>query len=387
MRGDLETLYDAHAHRLYAHSWSLVGDHGAADALRDTLTEAVRQPPRGEMVLWLHHLARTVCAERGAFSRHGRPVFAEAATDPLLGAACNLPAKHREALLLSAGEWLEVRDIARVLQLSAGAVRELLHEARTGLERVVLDALMRGTADPTRHLDVIAAFEKGRLPNLLARRAPAWAPVPLRDQVLGTAGAPVGPAGTGQLVVIGSDEETADPERERARRRRAAVKGAGGVAGVAASVAVGLMMTWPSSGDGGTVNALGPSDGNTRPGPAPAGTTTDDPGAPQHPGGGTENTAPAPKPTTGEQTPVGEEPPSSGGGSTGLGTPPKDDAPSAPAAPPPDARQNTPPPPSPQEPPEQQPDDGSRPDGPLKPITDIVDSVTSPILGGLTGQR
>lgn len=178
MRGDLENLYEAHAHRLYAHCWSLLGDDGAPGALKDTLSEAVRNPgsPPGETVLWLHHLARTVCSERGAFSRHSRPVFAEAGTDPLLSAARNLPAEHREALLLSAGEWLEVRDIARVLRVSAGAVRERLHEARTALERVVLDALMRRTADPAEHMDVIEAFERGRLPNLLARRAPAFAP-------------------------------------------------------------------------------------------------------------------------------------------------------------------------------------------------------------------
>ncbi|TMR06633.1 hypothetical protein ETD83_04045, partial [Actinomadura soli] len=185
MRGDLENLYDAHAHRLYAHCWSLLGDQGAPEALKDTLNEAVRHPPPGDTVLWLHHLARTVCAERGAFSGHSRPVFAGADADPLLTAARNLPADHREALLLSAGEWLAIRDIAGVLRVSADAVRERLHEARTALERVVLDALMRRTTDPTEHMDVIEAFEKGRLPNLLARRAPGFAPAPLRGHVLG----------------------------------------------------------------------------------------------------------------------------------------------------------------------------------------------------------
>ncbi|TDD73281.1 RNA polymerase sigma factor, partial [Actinomadura darangshiensis] len=207
MRGDLETLYDAHAHRLYAHGWSLLGDHGAAGALNDTLTEAVRNPPSGETVLWLHRLTRNVCSRRGAFK--GRPAFAEAATDPLLDAAGALPPEHREALLLSAGEWLGIRDISRVLGVSPGAVRELLHDARTALERLVLDALMRGAADPAKHMDVIAAFEKGRLPHLLARRAPAGAPAPLRDQVLAAADEErdeIGraPAATsGVLVVIG----------------------------------------------------------------------------------------------------------------------------------------------------------------------------------------
>ncbi|XVQ15041.1 RNA polymerase sigma factor [Spirillospora sp. CA-255316] len=399
MHGDLETLYDAHAHRLYAHCWSLLGDRDAADALRDTLTEAVRYPPRGETVPWLHRMTRTVCSERGAFGRHGRPVFAQATTDPLLNAAANLPAGHREALLLSAGEWLEVRDIAAVLRVSPGTVHELLHEARTALERAVLDALMRGIADPAKHMDVIAAFEKGRLPNLLARRAPAWAPAPLRDQVLAASDgherdeighAPAEPAvaaaPTRQLVVIGSDAETsADPERERANRRKAALKGVGGVAGVAASVAAGLVMTWPSAGDG-TVNALGPSDGNTRPGPVPVGSVTDEPGAPQRPSGGQKDTAPTPTTTTEGRAPVAEEPTGSGGGATGLAKPPKSDTPSVPSpASPPDSQRQTSAPP--QQSPEPQPDDEPRQDGPLKPVTDIVGSITSPILGGLTGQQ
>ncbi|WP_410971767.1 hypothetical protein, partial [Salmonella sp. SAL4437] len=46
----------------------------------------------------------------------------------------------------------------------------------------VLDTLMRGATD-TPH-ELIAAFEKGGLPRLLARRAPAEAPGWLREKVL-----------------------------------------------------------------------------------------------------------------------------------------------------------------------------------------------------------
>ena len=398
MRGDLETLYDAHAHRLYAHAWSLLGDQGAGDALKDTLIEAVRNPPRGETVLWLHHLTRTVCSKRGAFSRHRRPVFAQMATDPLLDAAGRLPADHREALLLSAGEWLEVRDIARVLRISQGGVHELLHEARTALERVVLDALMRGAADPAKHLDVIAAFEQGRLPHLLARRAPGFAPAPLREHVLAAADpqydevaampmAPAAPAAAPDLVVIGPDAGT-DPKRERSRRRRDAVKGVGAVAGVAASVAVGLALTWPSSSDG-TVDALGPNGSGTRPGPTDN-TTTTDPGTPKPQGGG-EQGAPDPRPTTQKRAPAAEEPSKPAGRATGLQQPPSSRTPSSPpsSAPPSDARET--PPPSSQKPPQQDPgdDDGGskKPNNPLEPVTDIVGGITSPILGGLGGQR
>ncbi|MFI0486669.1 sigma factor-like helix-turn-helix DNA-binding protein [Actinomadura sp. 9N215] len=426
MHGDLENLYEAHAHRLYAHCWSLVGDQGAPSALKDTLNQAAQHPPPGETVLWLHHLARTVCTERGAFSRHSRPVFAEADIDPLLSAARNLPADHREALLLSAGEWLEVRDIARVLRLSTGAVRERLHEARTALERVVLDALMRGTADPAKHMDVIAAFERGRLPNLLARRAPAFAPAPVRDYVLGdqaldghepnthaldddalgehllngdvelghAPSVPVPPAvppdPTRPLVVIGSGAEPLPdlPDLggpDRARRRRAALKGVGGVAGVAASIAVGLMMTWPSPDDG-TVNALGPPpDTNTSPGgPAPGGGVTEEPSTPKPPSdGGQRNAAPAPAPSTEKRTPATEKPSDPGGGETDPTTPPADDTPSSPPTSSPPA-QESPSPPA-QSPPPGDREDGSDSDGPLDPVTDIIGGVTSPILGGLTG--
>ncbi|GAA2431403.1 hypothetical protein GCM10010191_51500 [Actinomadura vinacea] len=388
MRGDLKTLYDAHAHRLYAHCWSLLGDRRAADALKDTFTQAMHQPPRDETVLWLHHLARTVCSERGAFDRRARPVFTQAATDPLLSAVASLPADHREALLLSAGEWLELRDIARVLRCSPLSVRELLHEARTALERAVLDALMRGAADPAKHMDVIEAFERGRLPHLLARRVPAWAPAPLRDQVLAAADperdeigdAPAEPAAapTDRVVVIGSE---AGPERERPRRRKAALKGVGGVAGVAASVAAGLMLTWPSGG-GDAANALGPADGNTRPGPAPVGSVTEQPTeTPKSPDGGQKDT-PAPTPTAKERTPVTEEP-SGSGGATGSTKSPKNDtpAPSKPSGGSSSSQQAPTQPAPPREEPER------RPDGSLKPVTDIVDSITSPIVGGLTGQQ
>ncbi|RFS83006.1 hypothetical protein D0T12_22680 [Actinomadura spongiicola] len=423
MPGDLETLYDAHAHRLYAHCWSLVGDHGAADALTSVFVEALRHPPRGETVLWLHHLARTVCSERGAFNHDGHLAFAQSATDPLLNAAGHLAADHREALLLYAGEWLEIRDIARVLCVTPDDVRKLLHQARTALERVVLDALMRGTAEAAKHMDVITAFEKGRLPHLLARRAPALAPAPLRDRVLAVADRDresdhdripahdrlpdepvVSAESTDQLVVIGPGFEFPDRGRDRARRR-AALKGVGGMAGVAATITVGLMMTWPSSGEG-SLNALGPFDGNGRGGSGPAGGSTraapaptdgdagdptavaprvgaqrvldPDPALPQPPATTEDSptarpTAPGPKPTRvpgGGGTPTRPErtPPPIPTDGTPTPTPSTPDP------------EETPIPEQPSEPPEDEANPTSTPSG---PIIDTIGSVTSPLFGGL----
>ncbi|RKS77018.1 DNA-directed RNA polymerase specialized sigma24 family protein [Actinomadura pelletieri DSM 43383] len=419
MPGDLETLYDAHAHRLYAHCWSLVGDQGAADALTSVFLEALRHPPRGETVLWLHHLARTVCSERGAFNHHGHLAFAQSATDPLLNAAGHLAPDHREALLLYAGEWLEIRDIARVLCVTPDDVRKLLHQARTALERLVLDALMRGTAEAAKHMDVITAFEKGRLPHLLARRAPALAPAPLRDRVLATADLdrepdpepipdePVVPAAPDDLlVVIGPDSEFADRGRDRARRRRTALKGVGGMAGVAATITVGLMMTWPSAGEG-SLNALGPFDGNGRTGSGPAGGSTraapaptdGDAGDPSAvaPRGGTQqvlNPAPvvpqAPPAKTGD-SPTARPPapgtqPSRVPGGGGTPTRPERTPPPIPTDGTPTPTPSTPGPeetPTPEEPLEPPEDDTNPTSAPSEPVIDTIGSVTSPLFGGL----
>ncbi|GAA4391829.1 hypothetical protein GCM10023088_69320 [Actinomadura verrucosospora] len=398
MGGDLGSLYDAHADRLYAYCWSLVGDQLAAAAVGDTFSAAVHQPPRGDSVLWLYSLSRTACAERGAFAGEpavgtgGRgPLFAD--PDPLLRAAGSLRSDHREVLLLWAGEWLEPHDIARVLGLAPDTVAQLFNAARTRLERAVLDILMRGATEA--RLDLISAFEKGRLPRLLARRAPAHAPGWLRDQVLAAceeeAARPLpSVVSPSPLVVIG-------PERADRRRRGAsgfASRGLGAVAGVAASAAavIGLLVSWPAA-KGGSAASLTPtaSSGQTHPAstssrgvpqdPAPGltGSERADGGASRNPvtsaygsppqqaggspAGGAAPPAPAPPATSPSKEPAREKPPASG-------TPAK---PEKPSTPPDDATPTTPPdtPSDPTTP----PDDGSTdpttpPDTPSDPPPD-----------------
>nr|WP_157430482.1 hypothetical protein [Actinomadura macra] len=261
MRGDLGSLYDAHAARLYAYCWSLVGDREAAAAVGDTFAAAVHQPPRGDRVLWLYSLARTACAGGDTTDRmsgqlsggRGTPLFS--GSDPLLRAAGGLRSDHREVLLLWAGEWLEPHDIARVLGIAPDTLAQLLNAARTRLERAVLDTLMRGAP----HLDLITAFEKGTLPRLLAQRAPSRPPGWLRDQVLAAceeeAVRPLpSVAAPSPLVVIGPDRRT------RQNRGGGLSKGAGAVAGLAASAAavLGLLATWPSA-KGGSAASLMPT--------------------------------------------------------------------------------------------------------------------------------
>ncbi|MGC4955494.1 hypothetical protein ACLQ2P_19925 [Actinomadura citrea] len=378
MGGDLGSLYDAHADRLYAYCWSLVGDQLAAAAVGDTFSAAVHQPPRGDSVLWLYSLSRTACAERGAFTdgpgigagTRG-PLFAD--PDPLLRAAGGLRSDHREVLLLSAGEWLEPHDIARVLGLAPDTVMQLLNAARTRLERAVLDILMRGATEA--RLDLISAFEKGRLPRLLARRAPAHAPGWLRDQVLAAceeeAARPLPSViSPSPLVVIG-------PARADHRRRgasRFASKGLGAVAGVAASAAavIGLLVSWPAA-KGGSAASLTPTAGKGQTHPA----STSSHGVPPDPppgltgseraDGGSQNpvtsaygsppqqvggapaggAAPAPPATSPSQEPAGGKPPASS-------TPTKPEQPSTP----PDDTTPTTPPDTPSDP-TTPPDDGS----------------------------
>ncbi|GAA2283493.1 hypothetical protein GCM10010402_45780 [Actinomadura luteofluorescens] len=379
MGGDLGSLYDAHADRLYAYCWSLVGDQLAATAVGDTFSAAVHQPPRGDSVLWLYSLSRTACAERGAFT--GEPGLGAAAgrgplfagPDPLLRAAGSLRSDHREVLLLSAGEWLEPHDIARVLGLAPDTVLQLLNAARTRLERAVLDILMRGATEA--RLDLIAAFEKGRLPRLLAQRAPAHAPGWLRDQVLAAceeeAARPLPSViSPSPLVVIG-------PARADRRKRGASgplSKGLGAVAGVAASAAavIGLLVSWPAA-KGGSAASLTPtaSKGQTHPAstsshgvpqdPAPGltGSERADGGSrnpvttaygtpPQQAGGSPAGgAAPAPPATSPSKEPARAKPPASG-------TPSKPEQPSTP----PDDTTPTTPPDTPSDP-TTPPDDGS----------------------------
>ncbi|CNE81747.1 Uncharacterised protein [Mycobacterium tuberculosis] len=385
MRGDLGSLYDAHADRLYAYCWSLVGDQLAAAAVGDTFSAAVHQPPRGDSVLWLYSLSRTACAERGAFTGElavrGGMLFAD--PDPLLRAAAGLRSDHREVLLLWAGGWLEPHDIARVLGIAPDTVMQLLAAARTRLERAVLDLLMRGTAGP--QPDLISAFEKGRLPRLLARRAPAHAPGWLRDRVLAACGEEAtrplpSVAAPSPLVVIGS---------ERAERpKRGLSKGLGAAAGVAASAAavIGLLVSWPAAkGGGGASMVPSASEGQTHPASA---RTTGVPSSPLPGLTGSERSAGGSPSASGNPvTSAYDDPPRQAGGTPGGtapaapatspgGTPspddkPVSDTPSRPEPPstPPEEPSTTPPATTPPATgPATPPDDGSTP--PATPPTD-----------------
>ncbi|WP_433327113.1 RNA polymerase sigma factor [Spirillospora sp. CA-294931] len=253
MRGEPGALYDAHAARMYAYCWSLLGDQAAAHAVKDTFAAAVQHPPRGDTVLWMYALARSACAE------HAHAAVSFDLSDVPLRAAAGLRSDHREILLLWAGEWLEIADIGRVMDIAPDTARQLLEAARSRFERAVLDLLMRGA--PARP-DVIPAFEKGRLPRLLASRAPEAPPAWLRDQVLDSCAGEAaerpltGVTAPNPLVVIaGGKPAPAAPGRGRR------LAGFGAVAGIAASAAatVGLLASWPSGKGGDGAGSLTPT--------------------------------------------------------------------------------------------------------------------------------
>jgi DNA-directed RNA polymerase specialized sigma24 family protein len=172
-----EQLYDTYAHRIYAYCRALLGDD-AADAVQDVFATAVRQglPRGGETAMWLYGLARTECERRS-------PLAGPRPADPLIRAAAGLRSEQRAALLLAAGGWLEIPEIARLLGLAPDTVRELVRTGRTRLERGVLDALMSAAGRPE-HEDLIAAFETGTLAELYARRTGTAPPAALRAAVL-----------------------------------------------------------------------------------------------------------------------------------------------------------------------------------------------------------
>ncbi|MCW2918430.1 MAG: polymerase, sigma-24 subunit, subfamily [Actinomycetia bacterium] len=256
-------LYDAYAGRLHVYCWSLVGDD-APGALRDAFVTAARRgSPRGDTTLWMYGLARAACVRRGALD-HAFTRIRD--TDPLRQAAAGLRADHREVLVLSAGGWLEVPDIARLLEVATDTVTQLIQTARKRLERGVLDVLLPGPIQ-TEHEEVIAAFEKGTLDTLLARRAPNSPPAALRADVLAACVAETAPAqvtrsfsaAEGPLVVIGPG--TSDELSVRRRPGRTFV-GAVGLA-AAAAAAAGVFATLPASGGSsptsGSQNLLVPS--------------------------------------------------------------------------------------------------------------------------------
>jgi hypothetical protein len=353
-------LYDTQAVRLHAYCWSLIGDQ-AASAVRDVFTAAAhpyltgRDAKRQEAAtpgrLWLYRQARAECLGRG-------PVTVIAGRDPLLRAAARLRADQREVLVLAAD--LPPAGVARVVGVSPDRVIQLVTAARTRLEQSVLKVLL---ADPAtaRHGDVIDAFEKGALGELLARRAPA-PPAGLRAAVIGT----MTRHQHTPLVVISpaakAAQESAETKGRPAGRHARVAAPVIGVAAACAAAVVGAIAAGttlnfgasPAGGDG--HGALAPSTAeHARSGQAAA------PGSGQTPideVSPTGSTAPRPIDRTSKDAPV---PSASSSAPSAPGGPASADSPSqaAPAPGPTGGSPNAPAPSAPSDPSDSPPGSGS----------------------------
>jgi hypothetical protein len=279
-------LYDTQAVRLHAYCWSLIGDTAPA-AVRDVFTAATypdmarRKGARHDALpdrIWLYRRARAECLRRG-------PVTVMAGRDPLLRAAARLRADQRELLVLAAD--LPPNGMAHVLGIPPARAIQLVTAAHGRLEQAVLKVLL---ADPATaaHEDVIAAFERGALGVLLARRAPA-PPAGMREAIVSTMTRQRAP-----LVVISPQPKaTAQRDGERkgrpaARHARAAAPVIGVAAACAAAVvgamAAGATLNFDASPAGGGQGALAPSTAeHSRGGQTPQG---GQPGSAAQPGNG-----------------------------------------------------------------------------------------------------
>ena len=155
---DLPTLVREHSSLLYRVALSLVRNPAEAeDVVQDTFLRVLQRPRRLADILevrpWLVRIAWNLALDR---RRRIRPdqiddTFAAAlvsATLPadqalaearrtaqVLSAIERLPAKEREALLLSAFDELSTAEIATVLGKTESGVRSLLFRARTRLRQ------------------------------------------------------------------------------------------------------------------------------------------------------------------------------------------------------------------------------------------------------------
>jgi RNA polymerase sigma-70 factor (ECF subfamily) len=155
-----EKLYQAMFHRILGYALRRSDSReDAADVVAETFTIAWRRlddVPDGEPAqLWLYGVARNILANhrRGLVRRHdlSAALAAEVASrsdrrpdDGEFGAVARvfraLPDDDRELLTLVAWEGLDPGEIAKVLGISANAVRIRLHRARRRLARGLTQA-------------------------------------------------------------------------------------------------------------------------------------------------------------------------------------------------------------------------------------------------------
>jgi RNA polymerase sigma factor (sigma-70 family) len=169
-------LYREQARAVLAYALRRVGDReNAADVVAETFLIAWRRleevPIGAEARLWLYAVARRVIANQQRTERRrtrlglrlAETLRTELATHPVpageaaevLRAMTGLGDEDRELLLLVSWEELSPSEAAKVLGISALAVRSRLHRARRRLRALLKDTRSAGSLDtqldPRRH--------------------------------------------------------------------------------------------------------------------------------------------------------------------------------------------------------------------------------------------
>jgi RNA polymerase sigma-70 factor (ECF subfamily) len=155
-----DDLYRAHYREMYAYCLRRIPRERVEDAVSEIFTVAWRRiddVPRGsERLLWLYGVARRIVAHewRSAGRRRRligrvRDTAAEHATDEpelqlveraeyrmIRKAASQLRREEQEVLLLTVWEEMPQADVAALLGISIGAVKQRLYRARRKLARI-----------------------------------------------------------------------------------------------------------------------------------------------------------------------------------------------------------------------------------------------------------
>jgi RNA polymerase sigma-70 factor (ECF subfamily) len=149
-------LYEAHFERVYAYVVRRVRDrHQAEDVTSEVFQQALANLGRFEwrgvpFAAWLFRIAANAIADRGkrAARERGRPApEAEPDPDPALGRieeraelyrlVGQLPADQRRVVAMRFAEQKTIREIARELGRSEGAVKQLQFRALRGLRELM----------------------------------------------------------------------------------------------------------------------------------------------------------------------------------------------------------------------------------------------------------
>ncbi len=148
-------VYEAHKRRVYGICLRLMGDGPKAEEMTQevwikVVKSADKYQPLASLAAWLCQVTRNHCLNELRRNRpedftenweqisesqvdHDEPRFEPADIEQMTQAFEQLPAQQRAALMMFVYEELSQSEIAVQLSLSVGAVKQLLHRAKSSL--------------------------------------------------------------------------------------------------------------------------------------------------------------------------------------------------------------------------------------------------------------